>query len=57
MAALQRLLEQYEGKSVIIGGVAASLLGTPRLTADIDVLILLSTEHLPELLQAAKAEG
>jgi len=57
LAALLRLLDQYEGKCVIIGGVAASLLGTPRLTADIDALILLSSDDLPELLQAAEAEG
>ncbi len=57
LAALLLLLDQYEGKCVIIGGVAASLLGTPRLTADIDALILLSIDDLPELLQAAEAEG
>ena len=57
LAALQRLLDQYEGKCVIIGGVAVSLLGTPRLTADIDALILLSIEDIPELLQTAEAEG
>ncbi|MBL7161100.1 MAG: nucleotidyltransferase [Anaerolineales bacterium] len=57
LAALQRLLNRYEGKGIIIGGIAASLLGTPRLTADVDALVLLSIEELPELLDAARAEG
>ncbi|OIO94840.1 MAG: hypothetical protein AUK03_06205 [Anaerolineae bacterium CG2_30_64_16] len=57
MAALQRLLDHYEGRAVIIGGIAASLLGTPRLTADLDALVLLSIDALPELLATAKAEG
>lgn len=57
LAALQHLLDQYEGRAVIIGGIAASLLGTPRLTADLDAMVLLSIDALPELLDAAKAEG
>jgi hypothetical protein len=42
---------------MIIGGVAASLLGRPRLTADVDVIMLLSVEELPELIAAAEEEG
>ena len=57
LAALQSLLDLYEGRSIIIGGVAASLLGKPRLTADIDALILISVEELPALFLAAKKVG
>ena len=57
LAALQRLLDQYEGRAVIIGGIAASLLGIPRLTADLDALMILSIDDLPALLDAARAEG
>lgn len=57
LLALQRLLDHFEGKGVIIGGIAASLLGTPRLTADVDALILLSIDDLQDLLDAAKTEG
>jgi hypothetical protein len=42
---------------MIIGGVAASLLGNPRLTADVDALILLSVEELPALIEQAGQEG
>jgi len=42
---------------VIIGGIAASLLGQPRLTADLDAVILLSIQDLPELITAAASEG
>ena len=42
---------------MVIGGVAASLLGAPRLTADVDAVILLSVEELPRLIKAAEKEG
>lgn len=42
---------------MIIGGVAASLLGVPRLTVDIDALFLLSVKDLPQFLKDAKQEG
>ncbi len=57
LAALQRLISQYNNRGVIIGGIAASLLGQPRLTADLDAIILLSTEMLPQLIEAAAREG
>jgi predicted nucleotidyltransferase len=55
--ALQHLLERFENKGVIIGGVAASLLGQPRLTVDIDAVIVLSIDDLPKLIEAATKEG
>jgi hypothetical protein len=53
LAAVQRLLTRFGERGMIIGGVAASLLGRPRLTADVDVIMLLSVEELPELIAAA----
>jgi len=47
VAALQRLLARFGNQGIVIGGVAASLLGRPRLTADVDALLLLSIEELP----------
>ena len=38
LAALQRLLARFGNQGIIIGGVAASLLGRPRLTADVDTV-------------------
>lgn len=57
LQALQNLLEQYNEKGVIIGGVAASILGTPRYTVDLDAVFLLSLEDVPGLIQAASAQG
>jgi hypothetical protein len=42
---------------MIIGGVAASLLGKPRLTADLDAVLLLSTQDIPHLIETAQEEG
>lgn len=57
LAAIQRLLARFNDRGIVIGGVAASLLGKPRLTADVDAVILLSVEDLPRLMEAATQEG
>lgn len=57
MKAVLRLIRRVNDQGVIIGGVAASLLGRPRLTADVDVVILLSAEQLPVLMEMAMDEG
>lgn len=57
LAALQRLLARFDNRGMVIGGVAASLLGRPRLTADLDAVILFDIAELPSLLEAAAQEG
>jgi hypothetical protein len=57
LAALQRLIDRFHGQGIVIGGIAASLLGRPRLTADLDAMLLLSIDALPGLVEAAKEEG
>jgi hypothetical protein len=57
LIALQRLLEHFDNQGVIIGGIAASLLGKPRFTADIDAVILAGVEDLPILIDAASDQG
>ena len=57
LAAVQRLLSRFGDRGIIIGGVAASLLGKSRLTADVDAVLLLSVEDLPLLIEAASQEG
>lgn len=57
LAAVQRLLARFDNRGIIIGGVAASLLGKPRLTADVDAVLLLSIEELPLLIEMAGQEG
>ncbi len=54
--ALQRLFSQYNDRGVIIGGVAVGFLGKPRLTEDVDAVILLSLEDIPDFLAAARVE-
>jgi hypothetical protein len=56
LSALQRLLARFDDQGVIIGGVAVSLLGKPRLTADLDAVFLLSVKDLPLLIGAAAQE-
>ncbi len=57
LRAVLRLLQRMDHQGVIIGGVAATLLGRPRLTADIDAVILLSLDRLPRLIEVAAEEG
>ena len=57
LIALQKLLARFGDQGIIIGGVAASLLGKPRLTADVGAMILLSIENLPHLTNAAIEVG
>ena len=57
LIALQNLIERYDNQGVIIGGIAASLLGKPRFTADIDAVILLGVEDIPNLFDAASEQG
>ena len=55
--ALQNLLSQFNDQGVIIGGVAASLLGTPRHTVDLDAVFLLSLDDIPRLINEAAKQG
>ena len=57
LQALQNLLEKFNNRGVLIGGIAASLLGTPRLTVDLDAVFLLSLEEVPGLLLEASGLG
>ncbi len=49
--------KEQEVSGVIIGGVAASILGRPRLTQDVDALVLLDEEQWGEFLAAGKPFG
>jgi hypothetical protein len=57
LAPFVQPLERFDNKGLVIGGVAASLLGQPRLTADVDAMLLLSVDDLPRLMEAASQEG
>jgi hypothetical protein len=49
--ALQNLLSQFNDQGVIIGGVAASFLGKPRFTADLDAVFILISMIFPSCLR------
>ena len=55
--AIQRLLAKFDDRGVIIGGIAVGFLGRPRLTEDVDAMFLLSTNDIPQFLEAAKIEN
>lgn len=57
LRALTNLLTRFEEQGIIIGGIAVSLLGKPRLTADLDAIFLLSVDQIPSFLETATQEG
>ena len=57
LGALVRWLESEEVEGLIIGGIAASLLGRPRLTRDVDILILLEDHRWERFLNAGGRLG
>lgn len=56
-AASTRLLEKLRLPYFVIGGLAASVIGEPRFTGDIDLDVFIKEEDLDELLQQAKSAG
>jgi hypothetical protein len=54
---LVRWLNSGRVPGILIGGVAASLLGRPRTTRDVDVLIILDAPHWQTFLDAGVAFG
>ncbi len=57
LTALQRLLDRFGERGVIIGGIATGFLGKPRFTVDLDAMFLASTNDIPKILELAKEEG
>jgi len=56
LEALERLLSHFDHQGVVIGGVAASLIGQARFTEDLDAMVLLSLDEIPQFLEAAESE-
>lgn len=57
LSAVQKLLLRFDNQGLVIGGVAVSLLGSPRFTADVDLVLLLSLSRLSDLIAAAVELG
>lgn len=55
--ALNRLLEKFDQRGVVIGGIAVGLLGRPRYTADVDAVFLLSIKDVSGFLELARSEN
>ena len=56
LEALERLLSHFDHQGVVIGGVAASLIGQARFTDDLDAMVLLSLNEIPQFLEVAENE-
>jgi len=50
-------LEKYKFEYLIIGGVAASVLGEPRATGDIDISLSIRKNKIKDFLKYAEKEG
>jgi hypothetical protein len=57
LADLTAWLENENIPAVIVGGIAASVLGRPRLTRDIDALVLLPEEAWSRAMESAAKHG
>jgi hypothetical protein len=57
LESLQKLISRFNYRGVVIGGIAASVLGEARYTEDLDAMFLLSIQDIPEFLEAADHEG
>lgn len=57
LAALQRVINHFDQQGMIIGGMAARLLGCSRVTNNLDAVFLVSIEELPKVLEVACEEG
>jgi hypothetical protein len=57
IVAVVQLLARLGDQGVVIGGVAVSLVGRPRLTEDIDATVLCDLEEIDSLLQLASECG
>lgn len=57
LEALEECLQRADRRAIIVGGLAASLLGRPRLTRDIDALADIADDDLDLIIQSAAATG
>jgi hypothetical protein len=57
LAAVTAWLRQADVPAAVIGGVAASLLGRPRVTKDVDLVALVEDADVPGLLSSGTQHG
>src|SRR5258706_12136234 len=54
IGAAQAWLDELGIPAAVVGGIAASLLGRPRVTKDVDVVALVPESEWPRLLEARR---
>ncbi|MFA6549034.1 MAG: nucleotidyl transferase AbiEii/AbiGii toxin family protein [Candidatus Margulisiibacteriota bacterium] len=57
LLVLKKLMDVCACPWTVIGGVAASLLGKPRFTADVDAVILIDLKEIPQIIKNAVKLG
>jgi hypothetical protein len=57
LEAVQKLLQICNNQGVVIGGIASSLIGKARFTADVDVMILLKNDDIQKVLDYCESIG
>jgi hypothetical protein len=57
LQAVQKLLQNCDNQGVVIGGIASSLIGKARFTADVDVMILLKNDDIQKVLDYCESIG
>lgn len=57
LSRLKELLDELGASYVIIGGLAAAILGVPRTTVDADVVLLLPSEETERLIRLSEGYG
>jgi len=57
IVALDKALRSQKITYVVIGGIAASLHGRPRMTMDSDIVVVLEEIKVPEFIRTMKQQG
>jgi hypothetical protein len=57
LESLQKLISRFDHRGVVIGGIAASVLGEARYTEDLDAMFMLPIQEISQFLEEAKQEG
>jgi hypothetical protein len=57
LSDVTRWFESANVPGIVVGGVAASLIGRPRLTHNVDALVIMDEAHWDELLEHGKRFG
>ncbi|RTZ62405.1 MAG: hypothetical protein DSZ32_00410, partial [Gammaproteobacteria bacterium] len=52
---LFKQLERHNVRYLLVGGLAMNLHGVPRMTMDIDIILLLDDKNLDSFIETAKA--